>query len=566
MKTIWRKKDIDEEVFKIVYKKHKKSRLISTLIANRIDSKREIEKFLDPKISDLYSPFDIPDMDKAVNRIIKAIKDKESVLIYGDYDVDGMTSTTILFKFLVSQGLKPKYYIPNKIDEGYGFSIDAIDEILEENKKDKINLIITVDCGSTSIEEVEYVKKHGIDVVITDHHEVPDKMPKAIAVVNPKRKGSKIKFTELAGVGVSFKLLMGIAEKLNLDEDSYIKYLDLVAMGTISDIVPMLSENRIIAKHGLEAFKNSSNPVISLLYNKYKENFDETTISFQIAPRINASGRLGKEDIAMKFLLSETIEDAEKYFSKLDEINEDRKILSDNIFDEAVEKIRVEELYKNSIIIIYDEKWHTGVTGIVASKVTDLFKRPTIVFSMEDGVAKGSARTIPGINIHELLGKVNDILIEYGGHEKAAGLTINIDKLEDLKDALGKELENSKMQIVEDYDYELKFNEIDYDILKDIEILAPFGEKNLKPDFLFKKAEVVSVAIYGNMLKLNLKQNNVSFTGIGFGLAHKQDNANTKISKGDNIYLIGKLEENVYMGRSSIQIMVKEFNLLKNKI
>lgn len=295
MKIIWRKKTIDKEVFHIVQKKYKKNDLIAALVANRGIKKDEIENFLNPQIEDFYSPFDLPDMDKAVERIITAIKNKENVLIYGDYDVDGMTSTTILYKYLTNQGLKPKYYIPNKIDEGYGFSINAIDEIIKEYKeKEKPSLIITVDCGITSIDEVEYAKTKNIDVIITDHHEPQEALPKAIAVVDPKIKNAKVKFQELAGVGVTFKLLMGISEKLKLDKSSYLQYLDFVALGTVSDIVPMLSENRIIEKYGLEAFKSSTNPVISILYNKYKESFDETTISFQIAPRINASGRLRK--------------------------------------------------------------------------------------------------------------------------------------------------------------------------------------------------------------------------------------------------------------------------------
>lgn len=249
MKTIWRKKSIDKEIFDVVYKEHKKSKLIATLIANRVKNKEDVENFLDPDISNFYSPFDLPDMEIAVERIIKAIKNKENVLIYGDYDVDGMTSTTVLYKYLSSQGLQPKYYIPNKINEGYGFSIDAINEIIEKYKgNNKIDLIITVDCGSTSIDEVEYVKQKGMDVIITDHHEVQDEIPKAIAVVNPKRKSKKVKFTELAGVGVTFKLIMGVSERLQLDKKTYLQYLDLVAMGTVSDIVPMLSENRIIGK------------------------------------------------------------------------------------------------------------------------------------------------------------------------------------------------------------------------------------------------------------------------------------------------------------------------------
>ncbi len=567
MKIIWRKKSIDQEVFNIVKDEYKKSDLVATLVANKEVGKDEIESFLNPKIEDFYSPFDLLDMDIAVKRILKAIENNENILIYGDYDVDGMTSTTILFKFLLERGLNPKYYIPNKIEEGYGFSIEAIDEIIGKyTGKEKIDLIITVDCGITSIKEVEYAKTKNIDVIITDHHEPQEELPKAIAIVNPKRHESKAKFRELAGVGVVFKLLMALTEKLKLDKSSYMQYIDLVALGTISDIVPMLSENRIIEKYGLEEFKKSKNPAISVLYDKYNEGFNESTISFQIAPRINASGRLGQEDIAMKFLLSKTQEEAEKYFYKLDEINQDRRILSDNIFKEALKIIEEKELDKNSVIVLEDKSWHSGVTGIVASKIVDIFKKPTIVFSIEGDLAKGSGRTVPGINIYDLTKETTEIIEEFGGHEKAVGLTLNKKNLDKFKEIIDDKAKKTDIEIIEEYDYELSFDKVDYDILDSIGELAPFGEKNLKPDFLFKRVEVLSANVYGNMLKLNLRQNGINLVGIGFGLGEKQKNIKTRLYPGDKIYLIGKIEENIYMDKSSIQINIREYNLLKNKI
>lgn len=274
----------------------------------------------------------------------------------------------------------------------------------------------------------------------------------------------------------------------------------------------------------------------------------------------------GKEYIAMKFLLSKTEKDAEKYFSKLDLINQERRILSDKIFEEAVNKIKKDLIYNDNIILIGDESWHSGVTGIVASKLVDLFKKPVIVFSIENGIAQGSGRTINNINIYELINKAENILDEYGGHEKAIGLTLKENKLNNLKQILNEEINKTETDIIEEYDYELKFLDISYDILDSIEELAPFGEKNQKPDFLFKNIEVVSVNVYGNMLKLNLKQNNIFFTAIGFGLGYRQENKNTRLKHGDKIFLIGKLEENIYLGMSSIQIMIKDFNKTKNKV
>ena len=268
----------------------------------------------------------------------------------------------------------------------------------------------------------------------------------------------------------------------------------------------------------------------------------------------------------MKFFLSKNKEEAEKYFLKLDKINEERKMLSDNIFEEAVFKIKKEKLYNKNIILIWNKNWHSGVTGIVASKLVDLFKKPVIVFSIENGIAQGSGRTINGINIYNLINNTTDLLEEYGGHEKAIGLSLKEKNLNKLNDILNVEIEKMHIKLIEEYDYELNFKEIGNNILTDIEELAPFGEKNLKPDFLFKNIEVVSVNVYGNMLKLNLKQNNTYFIGIGFTLGYKQDNINTKLNPGDEIYVIGKLEENIYMNKSSIQIVIKDFNKVQNKI
>ena len=569
MKILWRKKSYDKAIFDIVKTRYKKNDLISTLVANRGINEDEVESFLKPDIKGFYSPFDLPNMDKAASRIIDAINKKENILIFGDYDVDGMTSTTVLYKYLTERGLNPKYYIPNKIDEGYGLSVESIDNILDEYKgENKINLIITVDCGITSLEEVEYAKENGLDIIITDHHEPLEELPDAIAVVDPKIESNlnKAKFRELAGVGVAFKLIVGISEKLNLDQNSYLKYLDIVALGTISDIVPMLSENRIIQKNGLEMFKKSSNPAISLLYNKYINEFNESTISFQIAPRINASGRLGKEEVAMKFLLSKTESEAEKYFNILDEINEERKLLSNKIYDEAVFEIKENNLQDKSIIILVNKEWHSGVTGIVASKIVDQFKRPTIVFSIEDGVAKGSGRTIPGVNIYNLVKTADELLLEFGGHEKAVGLSLEEDKISKLKEILEEKICEKPLEMIVEYDYEIDFRTITYDTLKEIEEISPFGEKNAKPDFLFRNVEVTSINVYGSMLKLGLRQNGINLIGIGFGLGLKQEDLKTKLNIGDKIYLIGKIEENIYMDRSTIQINMKEYNLLKNRV
>ena len=401
MRKKWEYKDIDEEKVKKIQDKFKVSNLLATVLVNReIVSEKDIEVFLNPTRNDFHDPYLMPDMEVAVNRIVKAIEKHEKVIIYGDYDVDGITSITVLKKFLKTCGLDAGYYIPNRLNEGYGLNKNAIDKIHEEG----YTLIITVDCGISGIEEIEYANSLGLETIVTDHHEPMDILPPAIAVIDLKRKDNdKYPFNSLAGCGVVFKLTQALGMKLGLDEKEYLKYLDIVCVGTISDIVPLIDENRVIAKLGLKLVEVTKNPGLRALLNAsgYKQ-VNSNTISFGIAPRINACGRMGCEEEALKLFLTDNIEEAEKITDELNQFNRERQEIEKNIFDEAIRMIEKEDK-DNNAIVLGSQNWHHGVIGIVSSKITEIYYKPSILICFEGDKGKGSGRSIPGFDLHEAL-------------------------------------------------------------------------------------------------------------------------------------------------------------------
>ena len=367
MNKKWEFYEKDEEKIKRVQQEFKISKLLATVIVNKnLSTKEEIETFLNPTRNDFHDPYLMPDMNIAVNRIIKAIESKEKVIIYGDYDVDGITSITVLKKFLKDRGLEVDEYIPNRLNEGYGLNKNAIEKIVSNNYK----LMITVDCGISGIEEIEYANSLGLETIVTDHHEPSDVLPNALAVVDAKRKDNKYPFNQLAGVGVVFKLIQAIGMKYKLDEKEYLKFLDIVCVGTISDIVPLVDENRIIAKLGLMLIKVTKNIGLKTLINTigYKK-IDSSAISFGVAPRINACGRMGCEREALNLFLTEDFTEATEISKRLNEYNKQRQDTEKRIFEEVLQKIEKNEK-DMPCIILANENWHHGVIGIVASKIT----------------------------------------------------------------------------------------------------------------------------------------------------------------------------------------------------
>ncbi len=359
MNKKWKIYENNSEKIEELKNKYNINELLATILVNRnIVEEKDIRLFLEPTRNDFYDPFLITDMEKAVERIIKAVKEQEKVTIYGDYDVDGITSITVLKSFLKDIGLEASHYIPNRLEEGYGLNKNAIDKI----KSNGCELMITVDCGISANEEIEYAKKLGIETIVTDHHEPGNELPNAIAVIDNKRKDSKYPFRELAGVGVVFKLIQALGTKLELEEESYLKYLDIVCIGTISDIVPLVDENRVITKLGLMLVKQTKNIGLkSIINSSGYSKIDSNTISFGVAPRINACGRMGKAEEALELFLCKNILEAQNLTQKLNEHNSKRQAIEKSIFESALEKIEKEHLNKNKVIVVGGQNWHHGV-------------------------------------------------------------------------------------------------------------------------------------------------------------------------------------------------------------
>ena len=529
--------------------------IIAKVLVNKNISKEELNVFINPTRKDFYNPFLMPDMEIAVNRIIKAITNKEKIMIYGDYDADGITSITVLKSFLEERGLDVFSYIPNRLDEGYGLNNEAIKKIYEENYK----LIITVDCGISGIDEVEYANSLGIEVIITDHHEPADILPKALAVVDAKRKDSKYPFNQLAGVGVVFKLIQAISIKLNLDEKEYLKYLDIVCIGTISDIVPLINENRVIAKLGLKLVSQTKNIGLKSLLNiaGFKQ-IDSVAVSFGVAPRINACGRMGNEKLALDLFLTKDYELARKLATKLNEYNIKRQEIEKKIFNEVTQIVENKEK-ENTCIVIGENGWHHGIIGIVASKVTDMYFKPTILICFDEDIGKGSGRSIPGFDLHEALMKCGKNLEKFGGHSMAVGVTIKKEKFEEFKTELEKYA--SKCNITDivpiiNIDSELSLKEISLEKVRELKILEPFGEGNTVPLFLFKNLKINSIRSLseGKHLKLTLKEDNYMIDAIGFNIGELAE----KYCLDDKIDIVGSLDINSFNGNDSVQIVIKD--------
>lgn len=533
-----------EEIIDIA-KKHNISELLTKILVNRgITDDKEIDTFLNPTRNDFYDPYLMPDMDKAVERIIKAINNQEKVMIYGDYDVDGITSITVLKKFLEERGLKTGHYIPNRLEEGYGLNENAIRSIAEQ----KYTLMITVDCGISGIEEVELANQLGIETIITDHHEQSESLPNAYAIINAKRKDSQYPFRGLAGCGAVFKLIQAISLRLGLEEKEFLKYLDIVCVGTISDIVPLVDENRVIAKLGLKLVAQTRNIGLRelILQSGYKK-IDSNTISFGVAPRINACGRMGYQEEALDLFLTNNIEEARKITARLNSYNLERQTKEKDIFEQAIKELEKEDIEKLNTIVLSGDNWHHGVIGIVASKLTEKFYKPTILICFEDNIGKGSGRSLPGFDLHEALVESSAYLEKYGGHEMAVGLSLKKEKYNDFKSAF-EEMAKSKniQQIIPviKIDSIITAKDVNKKTIQDLEMLEPFGEKNKNPIFVYKNLKIDSIRALseGKHLKLTLKDDNLLINAIGFNLGYLSE----EYLIGDKIDIAGNLEINKY--------------------
>jgi single-stranded-DNA-specific exonuclease len=551
----WKVYNADEKQVEKIAKEFNINKLVARIIANKdFKNKEQIEVFLNPKRNDFYDPFLMPDMEKAVTRIIKAIDNNEKTIIYGDYDVDGITSSTVLKRYLEERGLCADVYIPNRLDEGYGLNENAINEISEK----KYELIITVDCGITGNKEVELAKKSNVDVIITDHHETSEEIPKAVAVVDAKRKDNKYPFKGLAGVGVTFKLIQAISKKMQLQEETYLKYLDLVCVGTISDIVPLEDENRVISKLGLQLVKQTRNIGLRTLLNiiGYKD-IDSNAISFGVAPRINACGRMGHEKDALDLFLTNDIEEAKKITELLVEYNQERQEIEKKIFCEAIDLIDNNE---TNCIIVGKEQWHHGVIGIVSSKITEIYDKPSILLCYEDGIAKGSGRSIKGFDLHEAIENCSTYVEQFGGHSMAIGITLKEENVEKFKKEFEEYIELKDIKSIVPIipiDAKVDLKDLTIDDIKEFKVLEPYGEGNKRPLFQISNIKIISIRTLsdGKHLKMLLKDDNNKFIDtIGFNMGYLADN----FSIGTKIDVVGNLEVNEYNENKKIQLNIKD--------
>ena len=557
MNKKWEYYESNEQKVEEISNKFNISKLLAKILVNRdIVEKEEIEVFLNPTRYNFYDPFLMPDMEKAVERIIKAIQNKEKVIIYGDYDVDGITSITVLKKFLAERGLEAGYYIPNRLEEGYGLNKEAIQEII----KQKYTLMITVDCGISGIEEIEMCNSLGIDTIITDHHEQLEELPNAYAIIDAKRKDNTYPFRGLAGCGVVFKLIQAISKKLELDDKEYLKYLDIVCVGTISDIVPLVDENRVIAKLGLMLVAQTRNIGLKTLIQEsgYKK-IDSNTISFGVAPRINACGRMGYQDEALELFLTDNIEEAKKITSELNKYNIQRQAKEKEIFEQAILELEKEDINNLNSIVLCGDNWHHGVIGIVASKLTEKFFKPTILICFEEDIGKGSGRSLPGFDLHEALVESSEYLERYGGHEMAVGLSLKKEMYNKFKEKFENIALNQDIkQIVPviKIDGQITAKDITKSTIKELELLEPFGEKNKTPIFVYKNLKIDSIRALseGKHLKLTLRDDNLLLNAIGFNLGHLSE----EYLIGDKIDVAGVLEINNFGGEETVQINIKD--------
>jgi len=497
------------------------SNVLAQVLVNRgIKSVSGAEKFLDIKPEDLLDPYSFSDMRKAVDLVKRAAKNKEKVMIFGDYDCDGITALALLKDTLKKIGLSAVHYLPHRIREGYGLSKN----VLHFAKEKKVKLLITVDCGISNHKQIEELRRHNIETIVTDHHEPTGlSLPRAASIINPKVRESNYKYRDLAGVGVAYKLSQALTGSMLLED------LDLVSLGTIADSAPLTGENRIIAKVGLNRLSRTKRAGLeALIENAGIKNrkFTSTFVSFILGPRINASGRMDTAEDSLNLLMSETKNEAGEFAKILEAHNRQRQKIENKILDEAEELINQEVNFKeHKIIVIAKEDWHQGVLGIVASKLADRFYRPAIVISLSEDLCKGSARSIKNFHLFNALSDCKEFLNNFGGHSHAAGLVITKESIEDFKQNINR-LAHQRLSLEDllpslDIDMELGFADLDEKIVEELEGLEPFGKGNPEPLFYTRNLRLKGEPqiLSSKTLKFWVTDGNITYQAIGFGMS-----------------------------------------------
>lgn len=537
--------------------------VIAVILLNR--GITDIERFLTPDIDSLYDPFLMKGMEQAVERILRAIDNKERITVYGDYDVDGITSTACLVHFLREHYAEVDYYIPSRSGEGYGINPGAIEAIAETGS----TLIVTVDCGITAVDEVEYAKQRGMDVIITDHHECKSQIPNAYCVVNPKQPDCGYPFKALAGVGVAFKLLQAITLRLKFHMKELIEsYIDMVAIGTVADVMPIVDENRIIVKKGLELLHYTANRGLRAIKDfagLEDKPLNTGSIGFAIAPRINAAGRIGDPKMAVELLLSKSDMEAERYANQLNEENKQRQASEQIIFDEALAMLASDPSYEQEdVIVLAHPGWHHGIIGIVASRISERYYKPTILISTENGMGKGSGRSIKGFNLFDALTACQQHLEKFGGHELAAGLSIKTEQLEQFRADINRYARS--VLTAEDFipglsvDCELPIEYVNLATVERLSVLEPFGMGNPNPVFYLRQLTVANVRALseGKHIKLTLTKAGCLIDAVGFNMGRFLE----VVKLGQVVDIAFALDVNIFRGERLVQVLLKDIHIV----
>ena len=533
--------------------------LTNILLQRKIDSFEKAKSFFRPSLDEIHDPFLMKDMDKAVERLIAAIDNKENILIYGDYDVDGTTAVSLLSSYLKTYYPNIATYIPDRYEEGYGISYQGIDFASDND----FSLIIALDCGIKAIDKVAYATKKNIDFIICDHHKPGNEIPKAIAVLNPKQINCKYPFDELCGCGVGFKLVQALGSKRNQTIKDLVKYLDLVATAIAADIVPMTGENRTLTYFGLQVINSQPrNGIKAIIHQVKKKELTITDVVFIIAPRINAAGRMKHGNYAVELLTEMDFDSAIKFASSIEKFNSDRKELDKKITQEALLQIEKNNETKKFTSVVYNEKWHKGVIGIVASRLIEVYYRPTLVFTKSGSKLAASARSVKGFDVYNALEKCSEFIEQFGGHKYAAGLTLlpeNYQKFKNkFEEVVSKTIDKELLIPEISIDAELDLSEISPKFFRIIQQMAPFGPQNMKPTFLTLSVRDNGYGKQVGADKSHLKLSIISgsdkktYNAIGFGLG-------TKLSLIQNEFdIVYTLDENEWNDIKSIQLVLKD--------
>lgn len=540
--------------------------IVARAMINRgVDTIAKVNMYLDDDLSTMHDPYLLKGMDKAVLGIQKAIASKAKICIYGDYDVDGITSTAVMLRTMKKLGAEAVYYIPNRLEEGYGLNISSMDHIKEQG----VQLIITVDCGIRSNEVVEYAKSLGLEIIITDHHECEGKLPDAYSIINPNQEDCRYPHSSLAGVGVAFKLASALLSANGCSSFAE-ELLDIVSVGTIADVVPLLDENRIIVKNGLRKLLKTRNEGIKALLHVCGLEGKEVnaySVAFMLAPRINAAGRIADAAGCVELLVTDNADRAMEIAKSLDTDNRERQAIENEILSVAIDTIEKSvDFEKERVLVLGHDNWHAGVIGIVASRLVDRYNLPSFVMSKDGELCKGSARSIRGFNLFEAMSRHGELFVKYGGHEMAAGFTIQSEKVDELRERMNEEVHKTmggdKLLPEIIVDYRLEPEDINIDTVRKLKLMEPFGAGNPSPVFVYRGLAVLSSKAVGNeakhlQLMVHDGENEIKCIAFNMGTMQKV------LSIGRKIDIICSVENNVWNNYESVQLNIKDIRLTK---